>query len=381
VANYGVRLISFNESGTASTIEFYSRHMDVAYRRPYIELTYLDNAPPDAPQITSPVGSTTPEMIGTVTGIRDTTAYLFSDPNAGDTNAKVQVQYYGAGATDSSPGTAIADSGAITPTPLGALNAFTVTVTGLPVRTAMRKRVRVQDQKGAWGNWTSLANGYIQTAYQPDIPANPSMGTDPNGPPHIFGTLSTLDYADSVSGWEGNFYRDTPGGRILLWASGTVDIGLGSTRSDVPYAGTALNDGDVVKWSHRQRNRDGVWGPFSPEYTTTMHTLVGPSITPSSNATKLLSRTAQITITFDVSSDGYQWRLYRAGALIYDSGVVTIAAAASVNVNLPAGVNWGDNLEIEAADRAAGAAALGLFSPRSTLHVNALPSTTLTVSL
>jgi len=247
----------------------------------------------------------------------------------------------------------------------------------LPAQTAMRKRLRTQDQKGLWGAWTSLANGYIQTAYKPGVPANPSMGTDPNGPPHIFGTLNG---PGTISGWEGNFYRDTPQGRITLWASGMIDIG-GGTRSDVLYAGTTLNDADVVKWTHRHRNQDGVVGPFSSEYTTTMHTLVGPSITPSSNATKLLSRTAQITITFDVSSDGYQWRLYRAGALIYDSGLVTIGAAASVNVNLPAGiVNWGDNLEIEAADRAVGAVALGPFSPRSTLHVNALPSTTLTVS-
>jgi hypothetical protein len=381
--NRGIELRSFDEGSTSRTTEFYSMRASAA-RRPYIKLTYSDNAPPTAPTITSPVGSSTPAIIGTTAGTEDTTSFLFNDPDAGDTCSKVEVEYYSAAATDEAPGTIVRSSGAVTPTGAGSLNAFTVKVTALPARTQMRKRLRTQDDKGAWGPWSPLADGLVQTAYRPRKPASPFMQSTPDRP-HIFGTIDSGDAGDFVTGWEGEFYRDDTTGTVTLWAPGAQDIGGSPTRSDVEYSGTTLASGDVVRWRHRHINRDGVVGDWSEFYTTTMLQQTGPTtMTPSDTGTKLLSRTAQLTIGNATNFDGYHWRLYRGGALLADSGLQAVGSTASVNVNLPTSggnpvAQWGDDLEWEAAIRPTGGS-LESFSPRRAIYVNALPSTTLTAS-
>lgn len=380
----GIRVASYDEGSATRTTEWFSRRASPASRRPVIEFDYDDNRPPLAPTITSPVGSTDAELVPTYAGTGDITAFLFSDEDATDHCVAVQVQYYGSGATDEAPGTVVVDTGAAAPSPSGPLNAFTVTVTGLPARTAMRKRVRTMDQRGAWGAWTSLAAGYVKTAYIPGAPLNDSMQTTPVEP-HIYGTINSLDTGDSLTGWAGEFYLDNSDGTsTVLWASGFVGIG-GGTRSDVIYGQSNLSAGMVVRWRHRQWNRDGVGGDWSGWHWTTIESQVGPTITPADTGTKLTSRTGSVTLTFAASSDGYAIRLFRGDERIYPPGTadvtVTIAAASSASVALPAGyVNWGETIGIEAAGRIAGTGVLGDWSPRSFLYVDALPSTTITAT-
>jgi hypothetical protein len=126
-------------------------------------------------------------------------------------------------------------------------------------------------------------------------------------------------------------------------------------------------------------------GDWSEYYTTPMVQQTGPTtMTPSDTGTKLLSRTAQLTIGNAANFDGYHWRLYRGGALVFDSGLQAVGSTGSTNVNLPT-VNgspvaaWGDDLEWEAAIRPTGGS-LESFSPRRGIYVNALPSTTLNAS-
>lgn len=380
-SNRGFEIRSYDEGAGARTGEWYSMRAGSA-KRPYLKLTYSDNAPPNAPTVTSSVGTSEAAIIGTTAGTEDTTAFLFSDPDAADTCAKVEVEYYGAGATDETPGSLVKSTGAVTPTGAGSLNAFTIKATGLPARTQMRKRLRTQDDKGAWGPWTSLADGFVQTAYKPRKPASPFMQSTPDRP-RIAGTIDSPDASDHVTGWEGEFYRDDPTGTVTLWAAGMQDIGGSPTRSEVEYAGTTLNAGDTVRWRHRHRNRDQVTGDWSEFYTTAIVQQTGPTtMTPSDTGTKLTSRTAQLVIGHAANFDGYQWRLYRGGALLYDSGLQSVSSTASVNVNLPTSsgspvAQWGDELEWEAAIRPAGSGALESFSPRRSIYVNALPSTTL----
>lgn len=378
--NRGVEVRSYDEGSSSRTTEFYSRRAAAA-KRPYIKLTYSDNHPPQAPTITSDVGSTSPAIIGTTAGTEDTTAFLFVDEDAGDTCAKVQVQYYSAGATDAAPGTLIKDSGAVTPTGAGSLNAFTVKVTGLTARTQMRKRLRTQDDKGAWGDWTSLDDGFIQTAYKVGKPASPYMESDPDRP-HIYGTIDSPDASDYVTGWEGEFYRDDPSGTVTLWAPGEQGIGGSPTRSDVEYSGATLSIGDVVRWRHRHYNRDGVAGTWSEFYSRTMEAQTGPAtMTPSDTSTKLTSRTATLTIGHTANFDGYRWRLYRGGVLLYDSGVQSVSSTASQDVSIPSGTAvWGDSLTWDAAIRLAGSGTMGDFSPQRSIYINSLPSTTLEAS-
>lgn len=380
LTNLGIEVRSYDEGSSSRTAEFYSWRAAAA-KRPYIKLTYSDNHPPQAPTITSDVGSTSPAIVGTTAGTEDTTAFLFVDEDAGDTCAKVQVQYYSAGATDAAPGTVVIDTGAVTPTGAGSLNAYTVRVTGLPARTQMRKRLRTQDDKGAWSDWTSLADGFIQTAYKVAKPASPYMESDPDRP-HVYGTISSPDTGDFITGWEGEFYRDDPSGTVTLWAPGVQGIGGSPTRSDVEYSGSTLSVGDVVRWRHRHVNRDGVAGEWSEFYSRTMESQTGPAtMTPSDTGTKLTSRTAQLTIGHTANFDGYRWRLYRAGVLLYDSGVQAVGSTASQNVNIPAGVAvWGDSLTWDAAIRLTGSGTMGDFSPQRSLYINSLPSTTLEAS-
>lgn len=382
--NQGLRLVSNNEGSATPTIEFYSRRA-TASDRPYVKLTYSDNAPPNAPVITSPVGSSTPEIIASSNGTADPTTFGFSDPDAGDTCAQFQIQYYDAFATDNGSGVITGGTLAIdvtgTPTPTGPTNAYLAPwLSLLTPRTAYRKRLRTQDNHGAWGAWTNLADGYVQLAYLPAAPLNPVMQTTPDSP-HIFGTINSGDAGDYVTGWEGEFYLDNPdSSTTTLWAPGPQDIGGSSTRSDVIYGGVALNVGQKVRWRHRHRNRDQVVGAWSPFYTTVIASQAGPStMTPSDTSTKLLTRTPTFTIGDAAAFTTYRWRIYRAGQTVYDSGTVTVGSTSSVTPAVPSGVlSWGDGA---AGEMSWDAQVRGeTFSPARPFRVDSLPTTTLTAS-
>jgi hypothetical protein len=369
-------------TATLNNVEFASDDWGDGSKAPYLLFRFSDNQPPSAPVPTSPdLGGSSAVVVGTSSGTELTVEFLYSDPD-GDPIKRVEMEVYGDGETSTDPAisTRLATTGAVTPTPLGPLNAYRVKLTGLPSRTTMRARLHVQDARNAWSDWTLLTEGRFTTAYVPGAPLQSLMQTDPDRP-DIFGTLNTPDASDHVTGWEGEFYRDTPQGRITLWAPGMQDIGGSSTRSQVEYAGAVLNDGDVVRWRHRHRNRDGVVGAWSEELSTTIESQVGPTISPGDTGTKVLTRTPALTLTFDGSSDGYQYRLYRAGVLVHDSGVVGISAAGSTVVTVPAGyLNWGDTIEVDAAGRPAGTGTLGPFSPPVSLYIDTLPTTSIAAS-
>jgi hypothetical protein len=381
--NHGVKVFAYDEGSTARTTEFYSIRSSAA-NRPYIKLTYSDNAPPNAPTITSPVGSSTPEVIGTASGTEDTTAFGFSDTDAGDTCASVQAQYYDEFATDDGAGaitggTLLKDLTA-TPTASGTPNAYTVKVIGLTARTGYRKRLRVKDDKGAWGAWTNLADGYVKTAYAVGVPLNPVMQTTPDSP-HVFGTINSSDAGDYVTAWEGEFYRDNAdGSTTTLWAPGDQSIGGSSTRSDITYAGTALTVGDVVRWRHRHTNRDGVVGTWSPFYSTVITAQTGPTtMAPADTSTKLTTRTPTFTITDAAAFTTYRYRLYRSGALVHDSGTVTVGSTTTVSPVIPTGVlSWGDGASGEMSwDASVRGETVSQALP---FRVNSLPSTSLSAS-
>ena len=266
------------------------------------------------------------------------------------------------------------------PTSSGPPNAYTVKATGLAARTAYRKRLRTRDDKGHWGAWTNLANGYIQTAYAVGLPLNPLMQSTPDSP-HVFGTINTLDASDFVTGWEGEFYLDNPdGSTTTLWAPGMQAIGGSSTRSDVTYAGAALNVGQTVRWRHRHQNRDGITGDWSPFYSTVITAQTGPTtMSPADTSTKLLTRTPTFTIGDAAAFTSYRYRIYRSGATVYDSGTVTVGSTTSVTPSVPSGVlSWGDGASGEMGWDAQVRGET--YSPVRAFRVNSLPSTILIAS-
>lgn len=380
----GLSVQSFEEGSASRTTEWYSRRIGADFRRPRIVVEYSDNAPPNAPYVTSPAEDD-PAIVGTTSGTELTVEFLFSDPDSADHCILAELEVYADSATDEALSTLVATTGAITPNYRGSLNAWSIRITGLPAKTTQRYRLRTKDQKGEWGAYTSLADGRFKTAYIPGIPLAPSMQTTTSRP-HILGTLDT-PADDVLGGWDGRVHKDTTQGRLTMYPTGASD-GIvpiaGGTRSDVEIA-VDFNDGDVLRWTHRHANQDGVWGPWSPEYEITMKTQVGPTITPADTGTKLTARTGPITLTA-ASFEGYAYRLFRGDQQIYppngaNPSITPVSATTSTSVTLPSGyIDWGDTIGIEAAVVAAGSSTLGPYCPRSYFHVNTLPTTTLTPS-
>lgn len=376
----GLRVQSIDEGSTSRTTEWFSRRASAVGRRPTIEVEYDDNRPPEVPTIRYPEAAD-PALVATQNGDELTVIFLFTDQDSGDRCTAVALEVYGDAATDTALGTRI---GAVTAAPAdaGSLNLHSVTLAGLPTRTTMRFRIAVQDSAnpGAWSGWTPLADGRFQTAYAPGIPLQPLMTSDPDDT-HIFGTIASLDPSDVVTAWQGVLRRHNPDGSVTdMWTPSAIDVSS-VRRPDIRVSWSVMpRAGDVISWQHRHTNRDGIVGPWSPEYTTTMVSRVGPTVTPADDSTKLTSRSGPVTIAAS-SFDAYQYRLYRGDALVHDSGLVTLSSTTSTSVSLPSDkVGWGDRLTIEAAVRPAGTSQLGDFSPRSPLAFVTLPTTVLTVS-
>lgn len=381
--NHGIRVRADDESTTVDAASFYGMRYGTSAYRPYIEIVYEDDTPPNAPIVTAPEEGD-PAVIASTGANALTVSFLFSDPDAADSCQLVELEVYGDGATDGAPGTRIATSGPVAPTPLGSLNAHSVTATGLTARTNQRYRLRTYDGQ-QWGPWTSLADGRVFPAYTIGAPVASAMQSTPDSP-IVAGSLNSPDGNDYITGWEGEFYRDTPAGSVSLWAPGMTDIGGTSTRSEVPYAGAQLLDGDVVRWRHRHRNRDAVIGAWSSWMTQRITVLVGPdAMSPTSVTTKLQTRTPTLTIAHSSPFTGYEWRLYRSGVLIHGEGGGVFAPATSKQVVVPEGkLNWGDGgdlapVEWEAAIELEGTSGIGPFSPRYPIRINALPATVLSM--
>jgi len=391
--NHGLRLKSPDEGTTADRYEVYGSRAAQAGKRPYIELTYSDNHPPNAPTVTSPE-SDDPAIVASSRADRLPIDFLFSDPDATDTCTAVAVEVYGDGATDGSPGTRIARLTA-TPTALGPLNSYRATLTTtnedsgqtLSPRTNMRYRVATRDNERAWSPWTSLADGRFYLAYTVAAPSQLYM--DPlTDDPHIYGSLATNDTSDYITGAEVEVYRDTAAGSTTLWAPGTQGIGGSSTRVDMTYAGESLKNLETVRWRLRLVNRDGVAGEWSPWQYTKVYSTTGPdAMSPIDTSTKLTSRTADLTIAHSAAFDGYRWRLYRNGSVIYDSGETAMTSGTSATVNPPADLlSWGDGsdedvpLEWEAQIRVTAVGAYGDWSPRYAIRVNALPGASISLA-
>lgn len=374
---YGLRLQACDSGGTtqeASTAYYSEFASQDSANKPYIVAKFDDNAAPTAPTVstlrTQSDGS--PAIEGSALGTTAVVAWAQNDTDAGDTTSKRQHQVYADAATDGTPGTAIKDT-TFPPTGTGTSTSGSDTLTGLPARTIMRERSRTADAGGKWGPYTGLADGRFQTAYKPGVPTNPSPapgGTISDGAAfHIGGSISSPDSGDYITGWEGEFYKDTSSGSVPMWTPGAQTIGGVSTRSDITYVGTAYLVGEIVRRRQRHANRDGVWGDWSSWYYSTVSAQTGPTaLSPADRTTKLLARSGPLTIADAAAFTSYQWRLYRAGALIYDSQATGIGSTSSTQVTIPTGVaSWGDDLEWEASVRGEA------FSQKLPIYINALP--------
>lgn len=388
--NYGLREFSGDPTSAAKTIEFSSRRADSSAVG-YVELVYSTNHPPSAPTVVylapksaddDPAVGSSPALIGSADGKTVSVRWTQNDADIGDYTAARQHQFYADGATDGTPGTALKD---VTITSTGSPTSGTDTIAGLSARTLLRHRMRTKDNNGAWGAWTLLANGEIQTAYRSSAPANPYFQVTTTTSPLIAGSINSADAGDTVTGYEVVVSQSgVAGGTVNLWAAGSGggNIFGNPTRAQLNYAGVQLNPGDSFQYRHRIYGRDGAVGDWSSWISVTMLSVTGPTaMSPVDRNTKILSPVAALTIADAAVFDRYQFRIYRAGALIYDSGVVTVGSTTTVSPAIPAGIaNFGDALTWDAAIRHTGNSALDPASPAYLIQIDTLPSTALTAS-
>ena len=371
---------TYDESGGSSTISFES--VNGSYK-PRIVVTVNTDTAPNAPTIATPAPTSgTPTTVASTTGRAVAVQWTQSDPDRGDTTSSVQIQVYPNASTDGAPGTALVD---VTTALSGSPTTGTITVT-IPLanaRTQLRLRVRTKDKAGTWGAWTSLTNGRFQTAFTSLAPANPYFQNTTTNQPAIAGSISSADAGDYATQYEVQAYQDNVGGgSITAYAPGPQPIGGSPTRAQLAYQGIPVNAGDTLRWRHRIYGRDGVAGAWSSYMYVTFVTVTGPTgLSPTDRNTKILSLTPTITIGNVSNYDRYRIRFYRAGGLVFDSGVVTVASTATTAYVMAAGVaQWGDQLTYDCAIRITGNSALDPASPQYPIQFDTLPATTLAVS-
>lgn len=396
--NDGFGLRAASESLNSSRFEMFGSRVATDSRKPYLELHYIANIPPNVPVIISPP----PRLYGDDVDVVSTFAdqlpieFLYSDPDSsGQSILRASIEVFGDAATDETPGPRIA-SVELVPSALGPLSAYRVVLTALDVdadqtftpRTWMRYRVASQDNESSWGKPTSLEDGRFRTVYRAYAPAQPFMAPLVERSV-IYGSINSNDTGDYVTAWEGEFYRDTASGAVTLWAPGAVAVGGEPTRVGMPYEGVSLVDSEVVRWRHRLFNRDGAPGDWSGWLLTKVVAPSGPNaMSPVDTSTKLLSRTPTLTVGNNQNLgggtpffDGYRARLYRSGDEIWDSGETTVESAVSTPVEVPVGIlGWSDGsddktpLEWDASIRLLGADDLyGPASARYAIRINGLP--------
>lgn len=404
------RLASTDESSSARSTELYSIRAPQAYLRPRLVMTFDDNYAPRAPVVVDPdptqAGPASADDTGIDAFMESTSGkdlivlFGFVDPDPADRLGGLIVNVYDQFATDDGDGGAtgtliayivaetLGETGGATITSTGT-NGWKVTKAGvLAARTPYRIRVRTSDDEGFWGPWSLLADGWFQTAYKPRASLNPVMGSGPDSRV-IASTMNSQDPADALTAveiraWIANGDATT----TFLDGLGKQDIN-GGTRSSVTW-NLPLPAGTVVNWQDRHFNRDGIAGDWSAVRTQTIQDQTGPTtMSPADASTKLLSRTPTFTIGNSTAFDAYRYRIYRSGAVIHDSGLITMASGTTATPTVPASLstgatlNWGDGQNGEmgwdAAVRPTGNTVLDPYSPILPFRVDALPSTALSV--
>jgi hypothetical protein len=367
-------LTTYDESNTARQCVFYSRHTTSL---PYAQLTYNDETPPDQPTELYPPDAST---VGSTTGTQATVSGRYTQAQ-GLAATHYRFQWYPSSATDAVPGTPTVDTGSVAAaTSSGSLRSYTFT--GLAARTAGKWRVQF-GRNGVWSAWSLLRAA--TTAYQPGVPSQVSV-TPGTLTPTIGATLVSSDTGDFITNAQVLVYQDPAvGSTITKWDSGTVSVGGASNRLSLAYGGSGLVYGTKYRLRVRLQNRDGVWSDYTADVYFTPLEAVGPAVVLRQGGVSLAADLSVLvtskTPTFRLSDPGaanidrVQSRYYSpTGALLYDSGIVTVTSAATQDVVVPAGLwDWGQEPQADFAIRLTGNADMGPFRERVTVHLDTVP--------
>lgn len=293
--NYGFKLLAYDEGSTSRTSEVYSDDYGTTGSRPTLILTFVTNAPPTAPSLTSPIADTEGNAgIAAIVGGSITFAGTRNDPDTGDYVTGVEVAIYADATTnDAAPGTPVASKQfAVTGSP----TSFSVAMptTGLAIGTTYRAKVRTEDREGAWGAWSLLATSRFIPDTPPAAPSNLSQDANTQTP-NFYGSLVDPDAGATISEVRIVVEQATTSGTVQKWDSGWVSSG--GTRFSVGYGGSTLDFGTAYRWYAQVRDNVGAMSPVSPTVTWTPTQLTGPTaMSPINVETKQNSLTPTLTV-------------------------------------------------------------------------------------
>jgi len=158
---------------------------------------------------------------------------------------------------------------------------------------------RNKDSNGLWGPYSGATSVVYQST--PDVPINlfpasSNVAAYPSTRP-VFGGDNS--HPSSVGMNAAQIVVYTEDEATQLWDSGIV--AQTGTRFKIGYAGTALSDGQVIKWKARTRSSDtNYWGPYTELQTLRINKAPEAIVNPSPNGANISTLTPTLTWTAKV---------------------------------------------------------------------------------
>jgi hypothetical protein len=326
--NYGVILKMHDaedQSNSDAAVEFYSRDQGSGYR-PYIEITYTSNTPPNSPT------NLNPKLDALVNTLSPTLTASRSDPDVGDYITAYHAQLFDdSGIADAAH--LLWDSGIIEQT--GTAITFSKVYSGpaLTGNTFYQWRARTRDKGSAWGPWSGLNRFEVNSPPNTpnvnitEIPTNAISTLTPT----INVTHSDNDLGD-VSMYGYHVILETSAG-TPVWDSGDIDTTASPVvTKSIVYSGPSLAWRTGYRVRAKTKDSNGVWGNYSANYSFSTLTALPPDTLSPANDSVISGLVPDFfgrrgSSLYTVSS--YQIILYGADGVtqIWDSGTLSTGIA------------------------------------------------------
>lgn len=389
----------YAESTTGRRISFATADSS---NKPKLEISWVDNVPPNAPVDPTPKTQQSGDPAITTPGTNVWLEGTFSDPDVGDKPMSVETQIFAGTVTQQQ-----ANAGSVQPLqkkttaftanqvpglvmPAGeTLYRFREQHTGLTGNALYAWRSATRDSKGDWGPYGELQ--WFRTNTVPGQVSNFGVETD-TLTPDLTGVLVDADPGAKIGAVWLTVLRDNPGGTATAMLPRTRFAGVGVTGGTafvIKYNGAALAYGTDYRANVEIEDEYGGIGPPRGTWLIWRPVQVaGPSaMTPRSTATKQNTRTPSLTIGHSLAFDQHELEVAPnadgTGMLLWAVGPTANGSTLSLVKNWTAAVAgataqpaaWGQIVYWRSKVRATATQNWTEWSPWFAIYVNALPET------
>jgi hypothetical protein len=313
-------LLRIDDESAGSTSSFAQVQSIEGSNPPQLEITSNSNTAPNAPTNLSPTG-------GSVISNKQLSG-TFSDPDAGDTMSKYQVQI----ASDSGFTTIVQDSGEVTSS--GSSFAYTYTA-ALAYNTTYYWRARTADSSGTWGPYSSGTDTFKQNT-KPNTPTGltPTGSTVvPNLTPTLSGSASDPDSGDYIALARIRVYRASD--NVMMWDSGDFASGVASFTKQYGSGGTTyfnLSYSTTYYWTAVVKDSNGTSSSTSSQATFVTDAAGVTDMTPATSGGTGWVKTLTPSFNFTTPSlmNQYSLKIYDTnGTLIRTIGPTAVSPSAT----------------------------------------------------